>query len=145
MGYTIRRTIVTEPNLIERVATDLGVLMAEWGRHLDLTTAEPMAFWSVRVRLARPVDLCDPAVTRSLGLPEDPCWALDRALTRSVARELRGKGVDGLVVPSTAFLDQRDRGNIVVLLDDVADVTRFLDAPRRVGTWCPIRAAAAAD
>ena len=38
------------------LATDLGVLMAEWGRHLDLTTAEPMAFWSVRVRLARPVD-----------------------------------------------------------------------------------------
>jgi RES domain-containing protein len=109
-----------EPTLY--LAGDPGIMIAEWGRHFPLVFDEharpatvERSVHRLSLRLQRVADLRDadllPSATTS------PPF-LDRDVTRSLARSLRAAGsVEGLIVPSIAFLDDLTRWNLVVFLD----------------------------
>jgi len=97
--------------------------------------------WRWPVRLGRAVDLRDHAgpVGRALtSVPrfphlDGPGWCLDQETSRDVAAWLRYEaGVDGLIVPSVAFLDDPSRGNIVVFTSGPDGATERLGTPRLV-------------
>lgn len=112
---------------------DPALALVETGRHPDdLETHSRLV--AVDLELARVIDLRDGAVRRTLDLPDDLGWILDRARTRALARAIRSSGAaDGLLVPSAGALDQPDRWNAVVFADDRARVNAAVGAPRRGG------------
>lgn len=127
------------------LASDAGVALAEWGRHVPLDERrEPSALWRVPVTLPRVVDLrvvADEALEAlgaaagipSIGAADDPAWCLDADRARDLGAWLRyAGGLDGLIVPSVAFLDDRSRGNIVVFLDDGRRAERVLGEPQMI-------------
>lgn len=116
------------------LACDPGVLMAEWGRHLGSDKGTRAGLWRVQYRLRRGLDLRRRDVRARLGVPEDPSWFLDADGCRDLAATLRYRdGADGLLVPSVAFLDQPQRGNVVLFIDEPADAPRVIDSPVRIG------------
>lgn len=138
------------------LASDIGVALAEWGRHVPIEERrDDSCLWRVPVRLDRAVDLRDPSadLTRALAAAgrcpdfEDHAWPLDQEAARDLAAWLRYEvGVDGLVVPSVAFLDDRARGNVVVFVEPGRDVDARLGEPESVAAvrWLDPRPAAAA-
>ena len=128
------------------LAGDPGVALAELGRHWAEQEGK-IAVWSGDLSLGAAADLRDPRVCAALDLPDDPTWVVDDERCRSVASRLRSdEGLDGLIVPSVAFIDDPDRWNAVVfaerLLGDLADVLR-VRARRIVVTRCTDRGWAA--
>jgi RES domain-containing protein len=123
------------------LASDAGVALAEWGRHVPLDERrQPSALWRVPVRLDRAVDLrrIEPAqLVRWCGAGDpappslgDGPWYLDADRTRDLAAVLRYVGrADGLIVPSVAFLDDHARGNLVVFVDDDPSAEHRLGEP----------------
>lgn len=124
------------------LASDVGVALAEWGRHVPLDERrEPSGLWRVPVRLDRAVDLraASPgAIVALAGLAgidpppdaSDPAWCLATDVTRDIGAWLRyAARLDGLLVPSVAFLDDRSRGNIVVFTHEPSDVRARLGTP----------------
>lgn len=112
---------------------DPALALVESGRHPDDLHGHARLV-EVEVALARLIDLRDDDVRRTLDLPSDPGWILDRDRTRAVARVIRISGAaDGLLVPSAGALDQPDRWNAVVFADDRARVTASLAPPRPGG------------
>lgn len=141
------------------LASDIGVALAEWGRHVPVDEGrEPSGLWRVPVRLERAADLrrLSPAgvegLARLAGIADPPWpggqpWVLDAALTREVAAWLRyASGVDGLLVPSVAFLDDPGRGNLVVFVPDDEGAAPCIGEPSLVAAveWRD-RAPASAD
>ncbi len=104
-----------EPTLY--LAGDLGVVHAEHGRHWK-EPVQPVCIWRLRVSLTDVIDIRSTEVRERLGLPDDPAWILDRDRSRAVARALRRLGsVEALLVPSAAFVDRPEHGNLVVFAD----------------------------
>ena len=119
-------------------AGDIGVLIAEYGRHIEgeLPRGEPerlsRAVWHVPITLERSLDLRDPGVIDSLGLPVIEGWIADRHRTQATVRFIRHHvDVQGLIVPPMSFLDDPARWNAVVYLDRVDPRTAF-DTPKFV-------------
>lgn len=122
------------------LASDIGVALAEWGRHVPVRSdRDDSALWCVPVRLRRAVDLrpgrgfeAGSGPHRSDGFARrDQCWYMDQETTRDLAARLRYEdGLDGLVVPSVAFLDDPSRGNIVVFVDGEGSLAERLGEPR---------------
>jgi RES domain-containing protein len=111
-----------------------AVVLAEWARHLDPDSA--MTVWRLALRDVRVIDLRRPAVRDALALPRDPAWALDRGRTQAAADMIRGGlPVDGLIVPSVAFLDRPEEGNLVVSLSDPSQARELVRSSRPVGAW----------
>jgi hypothetical protein len=138
------RTIVTddgperwsdtgEPTIY--LARDLGVALAEWGRHVDADDPPSVTtLWRIPVRLGRAVDLRSREVASRLGIPEDPRWFLDTRRCRDVARRLRQEGgADSLIVPSVAFLDDAERSNLVIFVDKLERGIADIGEPVPVG------------
>jgi RES domain-containing protein len=100
------------------LAGDVGVALAELGRHTPAGPVGRAGIWSIDVRLDAVLDLRLPAVRRALGLPHGASWPLDRHRCLDLARTLRARvDVDGLIVPSVATLDQPERWNAVVFAE----------------------------
>jgi RES domain-containing protein len=119
---------------------DPGVLLAEWGRAFGVERPFDVALWSVVASLARALDLRRPVVRAALDLPEPAAWILDPDQTRDLAADARYRGgVDGLVVPSAAFLDDPDRWSLVAFLGAGQTATDVVADPERVGRyrWAP--------
>ena len=124
------------------LASDIGVALAEWGRHVPVRSdRDDSALWCVPVRLRHAVDLRpgrEPeAVSGAHGAAglarDDRGWYLDQETTRDLAARLRYEdGVDGLIVPSVAFLDDPSRGNIVVFVGGERSIAERLGEPRRI-------------
>ena len=120
------------------LATDAGVAIAEFARHVALDRGGDLvparrAVYRLGVRLARTVDLRDPAVLRLIGRDDAPeCW-LDERIARAVATFFRDSlGVEALLVPSVAHLDDADRFNLVCFLENLpGDPRAFLPRARR--------------
>jgi RES domain-containing protein len=108
------------------LAADPGVALAEFGRHLPTAPGAPVgSLWRVRISLDGAADLRD--APNAIVLDEERC--------RTLADELRGYGIPGLVVPSVAFLDNRHRCNVVLFADVVADrMTDVIMSPHRIAT-----------
>lgn len=112
-----------EPTLY--LASDPGVAVAEWGRHFGVVVPSALApssrkrrLFRLTVELTGVLDLRQPEVCAELDLADDLTWCLDRDLSRSVAAFVRRATVAvALIVPSVCFLDDRERGNIVLFLD----------------------------
>jgi hypothetical protein len=90
------------------LAGDLGVALAEFGRHAPPEPADARV-WAVQVELDAVVDL--------RGLRE-ASRLLDRERCGAMATRLRTAGVhEGVLVPTVAMLDRADRWNLVVFVD----------------------------
>jgi RES domain-containing protein len=122
-----RWSVAGEPTLY--LAGDDGIALAELGRHWAPTSGA-ICLWAVDVELDAVVDLRRRAVRSALGIPDDPRWFLDRRRCRELASRLRADAIDGLVVPSVAFLDDLERWNIVVFVDRLRSLARAIHRPR---------------
>lgn len=113
---------------------DPALALIEAGRHPD-DLEDRARLIEAEVRIALAVDLRDPDVRRSLDLPDDPFWILDRARTRAAAQALRHSGVcDALLVPSVGALDQPERWNLVVFADDRGALAAMVTVVGEVGS-----------
>lgn len=120
-------------------ASDLAVTVAEFARHIAAElpdgASERLArtVWRVPVSLTATLDLTDPTVVEAAGAPPIGEWILDREVTRATATYLLAQvpALQGLVVPSIAFLDRQDRPNIVVYRDRI-DPPAVFGRPVRV-------------
>ena len=123
------------------LASDQRVAIAEFARHLAVDRdgrirAARRTVYSMRAALERTIDLREPPALRLLGRDDAPgCW-LEARICRAVASFLRDTlGVQGLVVPSVAYLDDPARFNVVCFLEHLpADPRRFLTRVRRRAT-----------
>jgi RES domain-containing protein len=103
------------------LALDRSVALAEWARHAD----GPGRRRFLRFR----VDLENLAELRPV-----PVNYADRSVTRRVAAALRARrDCVGLLVPSLAFPDQPERGNLVVFAERVGPPAQWLHDPSAVG------------
>ncbi len=114
-------------------ASDRAVVTAEFARHIE---ADVPAGYAVRlersvfrvpVTLERVLDLRDPLVVAAMGAAAIHDWILDLAATQTAAAYLLAhvNGLQGLLVPSVAFLDRPDRFNVVVYRDAIDPATVF--------------------
>jgi RES domain-containing protein len=123
------------------LASDQRVAIAEFARHLTVdrdgrVRAARRTVFSMHVALERTIDLREPAALGLLARDDAPaCW-LEPRICRAVASFLRDAlGVEGLVVPSVAYLDEPARYNVVCFLEHLpADPRRFLTRVRRRAT-----------
>lgn len=118
-----------EPTLY--LAGDVGTALAEVGRHWEPESGR-IRVWRVRLELPAAVDLRRPEVRSAVGVPDDPRWFLDRDRCRELASRIRQSAISGLIVPSVALLDQAERWNAVVFVDDAAALPRMIHLPRPV-------------
>jgi len=126
------------------LASDRGVSLAELARHfrderppgLAVHTVERAVF-RLTVTVDRLVDLRDPAVPEALGLADAPRVFLDREVARATAQFLRATvGVQALLTPSVAFLDDPSRWVMALFLDALPpDLERFISRVEPVGTF----------
>jgi RES domain-containing protein len=110
-------------------ASDPGVALAEHGRHAPKDGSPPIAsLWTLSLSLDEVSDL--------RGSPD--ALVLDRMRCRALADELRGLGLAGLIVPSVAFLDNRDRFNVVIFAEILgARASDVIVAPRLLAAIRP--------
>lgn len=114
-------------------ALDRGIVAAEHARHvaadLPVGHAERIerAVFRVPVALERVLDLTDPRVVRAMGARPINTWILDLARTQAAGSYLVSQvaGLQGLVVPSAAFLDDHARCNVVVFRDAIDPAAAF--------------------
>ena len=114
-------------------ALDVGVLVAEHARHIEAdlpgTHGDRLerSVFRVPVELEVVLDLTDPAVVGAMGAGAINAWILDLRATQAAASHLLSqvRGLQGLIVPSVAFLDQHARFNIVVYRDTIDVATAF--------------------
>ncbi len=110
-------------------ATDPGVALAELGRHAPKEGPPSMAsLWTLRLALEELPDL--------RGAADE--MVLDQKRCRALADEFRRLGHPGLVVPSVAFLDDRDRFNVVIFAEVVGSaMSDVIEAPRLLAAITP--------
>lgn len=114
-------------------ALDRGIVAAEHARHvasdLPVGHAERIerAVYRVPVALERTLDLTDPKVVAAMGAGPINDWMLDLAKTQAAGSFLLSQvtGLQGLVVPSVAFLDDHARFNVVVFREAIDLATAF--------------------
>ncbi len=117
-------------------ASDIAVIVAEYARHIETDVPGGHAdrlersVFRVPVMLERVLDLRDPSVVAAMGASPINAWILDLAVTQAAAGHLLAQvpNLQGLVVPSVAFLDRHDRFNVVVYRDAVDPAVVF-DTP----------------
>ncbi len=111
------------------LAIDPAVALAEWARHLqasfDPRTDPPLRrrMYRLRIELAAVLDLRDPRVWEALGgVVAQSSDFLEVTTCRALADFVRRATTAlAIFVPSIAFLDRLDRGNLVVFLEKVED------------------------
>jgi RES domain-containing protein len=122
-------------------ASDVGVAVAEFGRHMaeerDRAGApgggrrvQERAVYRLDVRLAALLDLRTPRVRSALGLRGGARRFLDVAVARATANYVRRTtSAQALLVPSVAFLDDPARWNLVLFLEKLsADLSQIVTA-----------------
>lgn len=124
------------------LASDPGVLIAEWGRHFpsvfdaDLTevTVERSVF-RLSLHLDAFLDMRLPDMGTDLGLQQWPEAMTDRGIARYVAGRIRNEtSAQAMLVPSIAFLDDLTRWNLVIFLDKVpANLSEWIHQTESIG------------
>src|SRR3954452_10655947 len=112
-----------EPTLY--LASDHGVLIAEFARHLHDQRTEEIGratlsrrIFDVDLSVEHVLDLRDPNVCAAMSLSDAPHCFLDREVARATAGFLRRTTeVEALLLPSVAFLDQLERWVMAIFLD----------------------------
>ena len=125
------------------LAGDEGVLAAEWGCHLLANRTSGIAAGTMTRSIYRldlsvdaVLDLRHLAVWQALSLTNPPFCFTDRIISRATARFVRDTTrAQGMVVPSSAFLDDLTRWNLVIFLDKLpADLTEWIHRVEPLGT-----------
>jgi RES domain-containing protein len=114
-------------------ASDVGLVTAEHARHIaidvpaDHTVRLERSVFRVPITLESVLDLTDRPVVAAMGADPLNDWVLDLGRTQVAAAYLRSQvnGLQGLLVPSVAFLDQHERRNIVVFRDAIDPAEAF--------------------
>lgn len=117
-------------------ASDLGLVVAEHARHIAVDVPGgrvdriERSVFRVPIDLDRVLTLTDPAVVAAMGAAPINSWILDLGATQAAANHLLAQvpGLEAIVVPSVAFLDQHDRFNVVVYRDAI-DLSSAFSAP----------------
>jgi len=106
------------------LASSREVAAAEWLRHLEdmgLSAGAPVPprdLYEVTVSLERTIDLRDGANQAQLSIDDMSKLVLDPVAARALATFVRSAlDAEAIWVPSVAFLDRRDQGNLVIFLD----------------------------
>lgn len=129
-----------EPTLY--LAGDIGVAIAEFGRHFAVDNVPALApatvtrsVYRLELVIDRLLDLRDPRAWQALSLANAPFCFADRAIARATARYVRyTTQAQGLLAPSVAFLDQLDRWALVLFLEKLpADPRAFIPVAKEVG------------
>jgi hypothetical protein len=117
------------------LAADPGVALAEFGRHMPTNGDGAVgSLWMLRVALDEVAELRD--TPNGVVLDQDRC--------RGLADDLRREGVPALMVPSVAFLDNRQRFNVVIFAEALGGgVAEVIRAPRLLTAFGPRDCAAA--
>jgi RES domain-containing protein len=121
-------------------ATDIGGVVAEYGRHIAIELRERQserlerAVFRLPITLERILDLTDPATIEAMGAKPIEEWILSLSATQTAASYLLGQLPDlqGLRVPSVALLDHPERANLVVYRDRI-DMAISFGEPVHVG------------
>lgn len=128
-----RWNVAGEPTLY--LASDLAVVLGEFARHFVEGVTLEQGFDTHRrqvfrlgVSLDRVIDLREASAWDALSLTGAPNAFLDRTLARTTAHYLRtATQVQGLVVPSAAFLDDPMHYVLVLFLEQLpSDPTQFI-------------------
>jgi|SRR5579862_1158415 len=114
-------------------ARDRAVITAEYARHVgaDLPGGHSehleREVFRVAVSLDRTLDLTDSDVVAAMGAGPINDWILDLHQTQAASAYILSQvpRVQGLIVPSVAFLDDPDRFNLVIFRDSVDPVAAF--------------------
>ena len=130
-----RWNTVGEPTFY--LAGDLGVALAEFGRHLreDVGITRPAeiherSVYSIECELTSVLDLRDPHARSTIGLHGGMRRFIDRDTARATAHFIRRTtDAQALLVPSIAFLDDPSRWNLVLFLEKLPhDLTSLMTA-----------------
>jgi len=147
-GRNNRWNVYGEPTLY--LASDHRVAIAEFARHFDEDTPQPMRrpevigfravarrIYDLHVQIEYSLDLRDPSLCAALSLENVPYCFLDREIARGTAQFLRRTtAAQALLVPSVALFDQPDRYAIVLFLDKLStEVRAFIPSVRPDGVF----------
>ncbi len=132
-----RWNVPGEPTLY--VAGDVGVAVAEFGRHYREHRTPALgravtrrALYRLEVRVSALLDLRMPAARRGLGLRGGTRRVLDVGVARATAQFVRHTtSAEALLVPSIPFLDDPERWNLVLFLEKLpTDLAIWIGATR---------------
>jgi RES domain-containing protein len=122
------------------LASGREVAAAEWLRHLEdagLAAGDPVPprdLFEVALSLERTIDFRDGANQAQLSIDDVSKLVLDPVAARALATFVRSAvEAEAIWVPSVAFLDRRDQGNLVVFLDRLRAPLADLATARLVG------------
>jgi RES domain-containing protein len=106
------------------LASSREVAAAEWLRHLEeaglsaSVAVPPRDLYEVTLSLQRTIDFRDGANQAQLSIDDMSKLVLDPVAARALATFVRSAlHAEAIWVPSVAFLDRRDQGNLVIFLD----------------------------
>ncbi len=106
------------------LASSREVAAVEWLRHLrdaglpSDAPVPPRDLYLVTIDLGRTIDFRDEANQAQLSMTDMASLVLDPVAARALARFVRSAlDVDAVWVPSIAFLDRPEEGNLVVFLE----------------------------
>ena len=126
------------------LASDSGVALAEFARHLKMNRPEGIApltikrsLYRLQVSLEHVLDLRDDACVAALSLSDAPNCFLNRNVARATANFVRATtDAQAILVPSVALLDHPDRWVMVVFLEKLSpDPKQFLLSAVEAGTF----------
>lgn len=122
------------------LAGDRGVLLAEFARHLDVSSddqREERQVWRMTLQLDRVADLREPRGRAAFGGPTDETDLRDPATAQALAARVREHpDAQALLVPSMAFLDDPERWCLCLFADRVEGKPGRILGIERVGTLC---------
>ena len=129
------------------LASSREVAATEWLRHLDRAGLQPGSgvpppgpaipprdLYEIEVTLQRTIDFRDAANRAQLSIDDLARVALDPVAARALATFVRSAlDVEAIWVPSVAFLDRPEAGNLVVFLERLDRPLADLASARRLG------------
>ena len=122
------------------LASSREVAAAEWLRHLEdagLAVGVPVPprdLYEVALNLQRTIDFRDGANQIQLSIDDMSKLVLDPVAARALATFVRtALDAEAIWVPSVAFLDRLDQGNLVIFLDRLRSPLADLATARLVG------------
>lgn len=122
------------------LASSREVAAAEWFRHLEEAglpagvPVPPRDLYEVTVSLERTIDFRDGANQAQLSIDDMPKLVLDPVAARALATFVRSTlDAEAIWVPSVAFLDRRNQGNLVIFLDRLGSPLADLATARLLG------------
>ena len=118
------------------LAGDPSVAMVEYARHRQPGAPDDeRRLMRLRLSAVTVLDLRQPSVSSTLGMPSPTAGVIDRERARRIAADVRASGIcQGLIVPSVGFIDRADRFNVILFAECLGrDLGTLVTEPEEVG------------